>query len=187
MEHFYKNIQGWCNYEEIYKKVVNIFGDNSKFVEIGCWRGQSAAYMAVEIINSNKNIEFYCVDTWKGSEELKHHKSVTQDTLYNEFLNNTKTVSSVIKPIRLSSLEAANKFEDNFFDFIFIDASHDYENVKKDILAWYPKLKSTGIIAGHDYYPGFPGVVLAVNEVFDLKRLKVTAWHQSWVVYPSQN
>jgi hypothetical protein len=43
---------------------------------------------------------------------------------------------------------------------------HDYENVKADILAWKPKVKPGGIMAGHDYGPHAPGVIKAVNEVF---------------------
>jgi len=185
MQHFYEKIQGWFNFEGLYTEIVNTFDSGSKFVEIGCWKGKSTAYMATEIINSNKDIEFYCVDTWKGSEELKGDKSVIEDTLYDEFLNNLKPAISTIKPMRLSSLEAANNFKDGFFDFIFIDASHDYENVKKDILAWYPKLKPTGIISGHDYQRGFPGVMKAVDEVFNLKKLKINVKGTSWIVYPS--
>ena len=57
-------------------------------------------------------------------------------------------------------------YPDNYFDFIFIDGGHDYSNVNSDIQSWLPKLKDTGIIAGHDYQPSFPGVVKAVNENF---------------------
>jgi len=163
MEHFYQNIgEDWFNYQELYKSVVTKFIEGN-FVEIGSWKGRSAAYMAVEIFNSKKNINFYCVDTWKGSLEHEEMDCIKSDSLYEEFLNNIQPVSDIIKPIRKSSIEAANDFEDNFFDFIFIDAAHDYESVKQDLLAWYPKLKKGGIFAGHDYDP-FWGVYNAVNE-----------------------
>ena len=62
-------------------------------------------------------------------------------------------------------------FPDGYFDFIYIDADHTYEAVKKDIHAWYRLLKIGGYMGGHDY--GFPevavkhnGVKKAVDEIF---------------------
>lgn len=49
--------------------------------------------------------------------------------------------------------------------FLYIDAGHNYEEVKKDIQAWVPKMNEDGIVAFHDYGdPGFPGVQNAVLE-----------------------
>jgi len=46
---------------------------------------------------------------------------------------------------------AANKYADGYFDFVYIDAGHDFKNVMRDILMWYPKIKQGGVICGHDY------------------------------------
>jgi len=37
------------------------------------------------------------------------------------------------------------------FDFIYIDARHDYAGVLEDLRAWWPLLKRDGIIAGDDF------------------------------------
>ena len=67
------------------------------------------------------------------------------------------------------SWEELNKLPDETFDWIYIDANHSYESVRKDLLAARPKLKPQGIISGHDYVKwssqtGRFGVVEAVNE-----------------------
>ena len=186
MEHICDAIQGWFSYKNLYKEIVNKFDSGSKLVEIGTWKGKSASYMAVEIANSNKNIEFYCVDTWQGSaehvRELHGDASIINNTLYEDFLLNIKPVSHIINPIRSTSIEAAATFEDNSLDFIFIDAAHDYENVKNDLNAWYPKLKPSGIFAGHDYIPNWPGVIQAVNEFCSINRLIIQSQELCWVV-----
>lgn len=52
------------------------------------------------------------------------------------------------------------------FDMIFLDANHTYESVKQDIEMWYPRVKTGGVFATHDYGHGdFPGVKSAVDEV----------------------
>lgn len=62
-----------------------------------------------------------------------------------------------------------NSLEDNSLDWIYIDAAHDYESVKKDLAVAYHKVKNDGIVLGHDYhrwgrYGQRFGVLEAVNE-----------------------
>jgi predicted O-methyltransferase YrrM len=151
MEHFFHKIEGWFTFPGLYKYVVDRFQSGSHFVEVGTWLGQSAAYLAVEILNSNKNIKFDCIDLWEDNEEYKDAQVIKENRFYETFLKNVEPIKDHITPIKLPSLEAVKLYEDNSLDFIFIDASHIYENVKNDIEAWYPKLKSGGILAGHDY------------------------------------
>jgi hypothetical protein len=159
--------EDWFTYPDLYRDVVSEFPSGSKFVEVGVWKGKSAAFMCIEIANSNKNIEFFCVDTWEGSVEHKENPELP--LLYDIFINNMKSIENYYKAVRKPSLEAAKMFEDESLDFVFIDASHEYEDVIQDLKAWYPKVKKGGILAGHDYYPdqpGWGGVFKAVTEVF---------------------
>ena len=168
MEHIYDHPEfgeNWFSYPNLYSEVVQKFTNNSKFVEVGSWKGKSAAFMAVEVANSYKNIDFYCVDTWEGGPD--HQDRDDLDSLYDTFISNMKSLENYYTPMKMTSLEASNQFENESLDFVFIDASHEYEDVKNDIAAWLPKVKPGGIFAGHDYYTDydyFPGVKRAVNE-----------------------
>lgn len=146
MNHFFQTINGWFSFEHIYQEEVIKAKNGSVFVEIGSWKGRSSAFMATEIINSGKKIDFFCIDSWNG-DKSGGLKGI--DT-YDEFLDNMKDVLDRIKIIRKLSVDASKDFLDKSIDFIFIDASHDYESVLEDIRHWYPKLKDNGTIAGHD-------------------------------------
>lgn len=170
IQHIYQQEQfgeNWFTYPNLYSRMVNQCNNNSKFIEVGSWKGKSSAYMAVEIANSNKQIEFICIDTWEGS--IEHQNDPNLHNLYNIFKSNMSPLAGYYTEIKMKSLDAVKLFDDNSIDFVFIDASHEYEDVKNDILQWYPKIKVGGVLAGHDYYINSnfnSGVNRAVNELF---------------------
>ena len=151
MEHFYNNIDGWFTSHKLYSEMVDRFPNGARFVEIGAWKGRSSAYMAVEIINSKKDIKFHAVDSWEWSEEYGGEPLMqVKDAMYNHFIENIRPVSDVVQVHRGYSHLVASQFEDESLDFVFVDAAHDYDNVVRDIISWLPKIKKTGVLAGHD-------------------------------------
>jgi len=167
MKHFYQDIPGWATFKDLYEEVVGLASENRKstFVEIGSWLGKSAAFMAVEIINSQKDIEFHCVDPWDdGGPDLKHKTALMSENIGEQFLRNVLPVRHRIKAHKLSSLEGVDLFADGSVDFLMIDGDHSYEAVKADIAAWLPKMRKGGIISGDDY--NWEGVKRAVTEAF---------------------
>jgi hypothetical protein len=173
VDHYYGEIEGWCDYEDVYRMAIDTASHGAVFVEIGAWKGKSAAYAGVEIINSGKDITLHVVDHFKGSDEHRNVGSVwyesrlteDPDWLYNTCVKNTEPVSEVVKIIRKTSAQAAKGFKANSVDFVFIDGSHDTASVLADIDAWLPKVKPNGIIAGHDYST-HESVRNAVNQRF---------------------
>lgn len=155
MNHFYQNIQGWFTFPTFYSEIVKKAENKHHFVEVGTWKGTSAAYMAVEIINSKKEIKFDCVDTWQGDSSISSVYDEpllnTPGALYEHFLKNIEPVKDYINPIRMTSVEAAKQYKDKSLNFVFIDGAHDYESVKNDLIAWLPKVEKNGILSGHDY------------------------------------
>jgi SAM-dependent methyltransferase len=99
-------------------------------------------------------------------------------------------VEEFYTPMRMTSQDAVHQFDDASLDFVFIDASHEYEDVKDDIRVWIKKVKPGGILAGHDYYINgedfFPGVKKAVNESLDNFKTEENCWIYE-VGSPSKN
>ena len=160
--------QNFFTYPNLYSTMVKIFSTGSHFVEIGSWKGRSAAYMGVEIHNSGKKIQFDCIDTWRGSATEEQHSEdsdVKSGRLFETFSKNIDPVKHVVNPIVLDSVAASKLYQDNSVDFVFIDGDHRYEMVLKDIESWFPKVKIGGIIAGHDY-AWSKDVRRAVHEYF---------------------
>jgi hypothetical protein len=95
--------------------------------------------------------------------------------------------------IRSLTWEAAARFPDNFFDFVYIDADHSYEACLADLRAWYPKVRRGGLIAGHDFDPAPEqecfeqfGVDRAVRELLgeDFALTGERAWRSWWHIRP---
>jgi len=177
MEHFYQNVEGWFNYPDMFQYAVRTAPDNGHFVEIGTWKGQSSAFLAVEIISSGKNLKLDCIDSFKGSAiepGQMYDADNRANRLYDVFINNMKPVEGYYTPIVSDSSEAAALYENESLDFVFIDASHDFESIKRDISAWFPKVKMGGLFAGHDYAQPYPGIIRAVNGLLSKEFVSVT-------------
>jgi predicted O-methyltransferase YrrM len=163
MEHFYQDIPGWFSYEYVYKDLVEQADDDSLFVEIGSYKGMSSAYMAVEIINSGKNIKFECIDpmelnigSWSCNADEQEGYSE------KDFHARLESVEGYYKLHKMTSDEAVNQYEDGTIDFLMVDGDHSYEAVKKDILNYLPKMRSGGLIVLDDSYE--PGIQQAIAE-----------------------
>lgn len=177
MNHFYGDIQGWFTFPEYYRRIADIAARAScragpgrrgwRGVEVGCYQGTSAAFLGVEILNricddTHHDVRLDLVDTFQAS-----------DMKAPEVTSVLSPIAQVLGDVRTGlSWEIAARYADKSLDFVFLDADHHYESIRKDIDAWLPKVKRGGIIAGHDFSPEFEGVIRAVIETF-----------QSWSVY----
>ena len=145
---------------------------NGLIAEIGCWQGRSTVAMA-----ANATATVHAIDTWLGSPEHQGELSQHENGwLFSQFLNNVAGLR--VLPLNMDSLSAAKMFSTTKpqFDFIFIDANHDYDSVKADILAWEPLVKPNGIFAGHDFYGDWPGVRQAVEELIPHFKIVESIW-----------
>lgn len=168
-----KNLQyseDWFNYQRFYDEIAS-----KKFnvlVELGTWKGHSISYLGKRLLEQSYDFKLYGVDLFDDSyihtKEGNSHLASQMKYIYDVYNQNLidAGVREVIKDIKGNTWEVASQFEDNSVDFVFIDADHNYESVKKDILSWLPKMKKGGIMSGHDYFNNTCGVKQAVDEIF---------------------
>ena len=112
------------------------------------------------LLKANPGLKLFCVDPWTP---YKHWSERRMRNRYQTTVQRLQTYNAVI--LRKSSMEALVDIPDSSLDFVYIDAMHDYRNVRKDIDGWVPKVRSGGIVSGHDYSDlHHCGVLRAVNE-----------------------
>lgn len=120
-----------------------------KGVEVGTFKGQ----FSKQILN-NWGGTLFMVDVWReikeGYIDSSNH-GLIESNLYEETMNNIKGLEDRAIMIRATSEIASEMFQDDFLDFVYIDANHAYDYVVQDINLWYPKVKKGGYLCGHDY------------------------------------
>lgn len=138
-----------------------------KAAEIGVWKGHTS----VELLKAFDNMVLYCVDPWENSPS-NPTMIKTVDELKDARIECLKLLAPYadrVKALMLTSQQASKLVADGVLDFAYIDACHLYESVKQDINLWWPKVRSGGILCGHDYdgvgdRRGRFGVKKAVDE-----------------------
>ena len=176
-----------CVYERwqlpILTKILKLKG---KAVEVGVLKGEFS-----ETLLKYSNLALlYCVDPWKefGKHKYIDLANVSQDEQEKRHritLERLRKYKERSKILRMTSSEAANFLKTEILDFIYIDANHSYEEAKKDIELWWPKLRKGGIFAGHDYLEGVLsstvyGVKKAVDEFAKKYKQKIFMTSEKW-------
>lgn len=165
----FTNITGMMSEDEL-RWLYQTARSMASVVEIGSWRGRST-----HALLSGCKGTVYAVDEWDpnfaGIEPIHHQAMKDARRLFFENVGGFKN----LQVMEMTSIKAAEAFEDKSVDMVFIDADHAYGSVMADIKAWLPK--AVKMLAGHDYDPKqHPGVVKAVDEVFGSVKHVDTIW-----------
>jgi Methyltransferase domain len=157
--------------------LLQLVPKNGVCVEIGVFDG----VLSERILALTQPRTLHLVDPWytkpdgtlfDGPAQRFDSADAAADSLEQQYrrvvqLLESEIASGQVQIHRMLSHEAAPLFADAHFDWAYIDASHYYEDVKRDLHAWFPKVKPGGFISGDDYdRQGFwdHGVTRAVDE-----------------------
>jgi predicted O-methyltransferase YrrM len=136
---------------------VNSFKDTPiNYLEIGTFFGANVLSVA-KTYGLHKDSKLYCVDPWEDYSDYPEYKNL-QSTIYGTFLKNIEHSENKDKIIvnRGYSNDVITKYEDEFFDIIYIDGNHEPEYVLEDAVLSFRKLKKGGIMIFDDYGWGGP-------------------------------
>ncbi len=126
-----------------------------------------------EILRRTTPEKLYLIDLWNTKEYSLEKKAQVQKRFHQELKKDQ------IQIINDESVNSIKKFHDNYFDWIYIDTSHSYEQTLNELLASEPKIKNGGYITGHDFVQGNwnfmikYGVIKAVYEFCKMRNWEI--------------
>lgn len=120
-------------------------GIEGDLLEVGSYKGLSAS-----ALGQAGNLT--CVDTFQGGEDLRPYDSRP------DFDAAMKTMDLSPEVIAGRSQDVLPTLLGRKFRLVFIDGSHEYENVKVDIFNAWKFLSPGGVLVLDDVH-GFPGVI----------------------------
>jgi Methyltransferase domain len=169
------------------RQLQKIFSDEEPQVvlEVGSWLGKSTMWMAERVSSEGK---VYAVDHWLGSFEHQpgqgaYHQAVP--FLYQQFLSNVihRGLAHKIIPVKMESGDAAEALKGEVTpDLIYIDGSHDYDGVTRDLNLWYPYVQGKCVFCGDDW--AWKTVRRAVEDFAGEHNLRVQGDHFFWRLLP---
>lgn len=124
------------------------------FAELGYGQGAEVGVaegrFSIEICKANPTAKLYCVDAWKVYQGYRDYQD--QEKVSQMFENAKKRLAGQnVEFVHDYSMDAVKHFPDESLDFVYIDANHEWPFVTHDIYYWSKKVRSGGIVSGHDY------------------------------------
>jgi predicted O-methyltransferase YrrM len=129
----------------------------TRILEIGSYEGASAAYL-ISVLGQHHPLELHCVDTWEGGVE---HHGTDMSAVEARFRHNVGlAMSSVPHPVELVThkgysdarlAEMLVNGKAGYFDFAYVDGSHQAPDVLCDAVLAFKLLRVGGILVFDDY------------------------------------
>lgn len=118
--------------------------------KIGAEVGVECGAYSEILCKANPQMKIYGVDPWLV---VKNYLWYSQEDLDAAYVTAKQRLASYsnYEIIKDFSMDAIKKITNESLDFVYIDANHEDPYITQDIVEWSKKIRSGGIISGHDY------------------------------------
>lgn len=129
-----------------------------RILEIGSFEGRSTVYFIEKALEYQPSVEITCIDSWEGGAE--HAGVWNMGQVESHFTQNIMTAIShhpnaVVHKKRGYShskmIELLAKGFEGYFDYIYVDGSHESPDVLFDALLAHRLVRKGGMISFDDY------------------------------------
>tara|TARA_B100000214_G_C23940046_1_gene615238 strand:- start:877 stop:1413 length:537 start_codon:yes stop_codon:yes gene_type:complete len=163
---------------------------NSVCAEVGVWEGELSSF-----ILKRQPAKLHLIDPWQTQDVIDRLYSINQEKMDRVYENVSNRFG------KLSNVEIHREFSTNvsfpieYFDWVYIDADHSYDAVKKDLEFYYPLMKKGAYLCGDDYGLWHPkpktgagsdaggGPKPAVDEFVSKYNLKLKVFKDQFVIF----
>lgn len=166
--------------------ILDFLPKNAVCAELGCCKGK----FSYHILQITKPKRFFMVDPyWKAYGDMFYGKDKdgTVD-FFNRAIRGIRLLDNlqvVTVAIEYDTIFLSD-YPDNFFDWIYLDTTHEYEDTLKELEIMKHKVKDDGLLCGHDYASSrHPNLTVAMREWLNNNKnygLYLIDNHLQWII-----
>lgn len=192
------DLQGWGSRRRVFTRAISAVKPKL-IIEVGTWKGASAAHMLELCKGLGIDAQIICIDTWLGSNDVmwtnpSYRSSLNlvggYPTIFKQFIYNMTNLGLMNSVFPLPMTSSAAYFLLRRFkvqaDLIYIDAGHEHDEVLLDLNYYFQLLRPGGIMFGDDYSKSWPGVISAVNKFASDRGLLLEAGDGKFAISKSE-
>jgi len=121
--------------------LLSLLPKNGIVAEIGVDKGDFSRM----IMNTCSPKKLHLVDIWGDARYNQEKRKGVENMFASQIESGQVQIDLGL------STDVVSQYDDAYFDWIYIDTDHSYKTTYAELNAYAPKVKSGGIIAGHDY------------------------------------
>jgi predicted O-methyltransferase YrrM len=124
-----------------------------------CFEIGTSLGLTTRVLASNSSLDC-CIDTL----------DISSDTRIGSAFRGTPAAARIRQHVASSTAFSFEPFQGRI-DLVFVDGSHEFEDVLRDTANAISMLSPTGVALWHDVAPQFPGVVKALHACADSRHI----------------